>query len=386
VQANVIDLLERRKMSESRNAWIALNLLADLKPALRARMVESCDGPLGIWSEGRDKLRSVPGLRIDILNKIGRFDWKRSVLIELERAQEAGFTVLTPADASYPPKLLEIPDPPPALYVRGSLRSADEKAVAVVGSRNASSYGLECARRFGADLTTYGLTVVSGLAMGADAAAHEGALEAGGRTIAVLGSGVDVPYPRRNRRLLERIAEQGAVVSEFPLGTQPMAHHFPQRNRVIAGLCLGTLVVEATARSGSLITAREALDYGRDVFAVPGRVTAERSVGTNVLIRNQQALLVLRASDVVEALRRPGLELPDPAGANPPPPPELPAEEAAVLACIDADHPVGMDSLAGASDLPMSALLDTLLSLEMRHLIRTLPGGRYIRRGPGGGA
>ncbi len=220
-------------MSESRDAWIALNLLTDLWPALRARLVEACDGPEGVLNGGRDRLRSVPGLRTDIINKIDMFDWKSSVCIELERARERGFSVLTPADPSYPAKLLEIHDPPPALYVHGELLPADDRAIAVVGSRRASFYGLECAREFGRDLAAQGLTVVSGLALGADAAAHQGALEAGGRTLAVLGSGLDVPYPRRNRKLLEQVAQHGAVLSEFPLGTPPLPHHFPQRNRVI---------------------------------------------------------------------------------------------------------------------------------------------------------
>ncbi len=370
-------------MSESRDAWIALNLLTDLWPALRARLVEACDGPVGVLNGGRDRLRSVPGLRTDIITKIDMFDWKSSVRIELERVREHGFTVLTPADPSYPAKLLEIHDPPPALYVQGELVPADDRAVAVVGSRRASFYGLECAREFGRDLAAQGLTVVSGLALGADAAAHQGALEAGGRTLAVLGSGLDVPYPRHNRKLLEQVAEHGAVLSEFPLGTPPLPHHFPQRNRVIAGLSLGTVVVEATARSGSLVTARLSVENNREVFAVPGRITSERSVGTNYLIRAGHARLVQRPADVLEELPRPAAGLEAPPLPDPPAPPALPEQEAAVLSCIGSDEPVPVDALAAASRMEMGSLLDALLSLEMRRLITVLPGGRYVRRGPG---
>lgn len=370
-------------MSESRDAWIALNLLTDLWPALRARLVEACGGPEGVLNGGRDRLRSVPGLRTDIINKIDMFDWKSSVCIELERAREHGFTVLTPADPSYPAKLLEIHDPPPALYVYGELLPADDRAIAVVGSRRASFYGLECAREFGRDLAAQGLTVVSGLALGADAAAHQGALEAGGRTLAVLGSGLDVLYPRRNRKLLEQVAEHGAVLSEFPLGTRPLPHHFPQRNRVIAGLSLGTVVVEATARSGSLVTARLSVEYHREVFAIPGRITSERSMGTNYLIRAGHARLVQRAADVLEELPRPAAGIEAPPLSDPPDPPALPEQEATVLSCIGTDEPVPVDALAGASRMEMGSLLDALLSLEMRRLITVLPGARYLRRGPG---
>jgi len=371
-------------MSESREAWIGLNLLTDLWPALRVRLVEACDGPVGVLNGGRDRLRSVPGLRTDIITKINNYDWRSSAGAELERARERGFTILTPADPSYPPKLLEIHDPPPALYVQGELLPADNRAVAIVGSRRASFYGLECARDFGRDLAAQGLTVVSGLALGADAAAHQGALDAGGRTLAVLGSGLDVPYPRRNRKLHEQVAAQGAVLSEFPLGTQPLPHHFPQRNRVIAGLALGTVVVEATARSGSLVTARLSVELNREVFAIPGRITSERSVGTNFLIRAGHARLVQRAADVLEELPRPETGKMVPPPPDPPAPPALPEKEAAVLSCIGADEPVPVDALAGASQMEMGSLLDALLSLEMRRLITVLPGGRYLRRGPGG--
>jgi DNA processing protein len=368
-------------MNETRAAWIALNLVPGLSPATRTRLLEACGGPVGVMTG----TRSVPGLPTDIINNIGRLDWKTSVYKELERAREQGIGVVTPVDPSYPPKLLEIHDPPPALYVLGALQPGDVHAVAVVGSRRASFYGLECAREFGHDLALAGITVVSGMAIGADSAAHRGALEAGGRTLAVLGSGLDVPYPRRNRKLMRQVADgHGAVLSEFPLGTPPLPYHFPRRNRVIAGLALGTVVVEASAGSGSLITAQQAVDEGREVFALPDRITAERSVGTNHLIRAGHARLVQRPADVLEEL--PGI--PDQFRPRPVevPAPDLPEDEAAVLACLGGDDPVAVDVLAGASEMEMGTLLNALLSLEMRRLVRSLPGGRYVRMGRGGSA
>ena len=372
-------------MDENREAWIALNLLPDLSPTARARLVEVCGGPAGIFAGGRDQLATVSGLRRPIITKIASFNWKSSVCRELELCREAGFEILTPADPGYPGNLGRIYDPPPALYLRGSLEPRDERAVAVVGSRRPSVYGLEAAREFGRGLARRGATVVSGLAIGADSAAHRGALEMGGRTLAVLGSGVDVPYPRRNRRLLEEVAQQGAVLSEFPLGTEPMPWNFPRRNRVIAGLALGTVVVEASARSGSLVTAREALDAGREVFAVPGRVTSELSVGTNYLIRAGHARLVMRADDVLEELPGdfPDPEAPEEVGEGGGP--ALPREEAAILARLPTEDPVHVDSLAGSCGMAVGPLMDALLSLEMRRLVRAAPGGRYVRVRPGSG-
>ncbi len=371
-------------MNETREAWIALNLLPEISPTVRARLVEACGSPLGVLGSSRAALRNVRGVRTDIIDKLADFDWKSSVSRELEKVHELGIQVITPADAGYPAKLLEIYDPPPALYVRGSFAAADERAVAIVGSRRATHYGLEAAREFGRDLAAQGVTVVSGLALGADAAAHRGALEAGGRTLAVLGSSLDRPYPRRNLELLEEVVQSGAVISEFPLGTDPLPFHFPRRNRVIAGLALGTVVVEASARSGSLVTARMALEAGREVFAVPGRITSDRSLGTNFLIRAGHARLVQCAADVLEELpgqtrRNPAEPEERPEAA---PPPGLPEDEAALLARIDREDPVPVDTLVEASKLELGAVLNALLSLEMRRLIRSVPGGRYIRLGP----
>ena len=211
--------------------------------------------------------------------------------VEIERASKLGVEVLTLEDDRYPHALRFIFDPPPLLYVRGRLERADLEAIAIVGSRDASPYGLSTAERLGRELAAEGVTVVSGLAIGIDAAAHRGALAAGGRTIAVLGSGIDRIYPLRHTRLAAEIAESGAVVSELPFGTPPLAHHFPLRNRIVCGLSLGVVVVEATEKSGSLITARLALEQGRSVLAVPGEAGLDRTRGVHRLIRRGATLV-----------------------------------------------------------------------------------------------
>jgi DNA processing protein len=365
-------------MDESRGAWIALNLLAGLRPAHRRRLVEVCGGPGAVFTAPPHRLMQArPPERA--LEKIASFDPKSSVERELERASERGFSIVTPADGSYPSHLRNLPDPPCALYVQGRLEPSDDLAVAVVGSRKASAYGLEAATILAHDLAVRGVTVVSGLAIGADSAAHRAALEGGGRTLAVLGSGLDRPYPLRNRRLIEAIAGNGAVLSEYPLGTDPQPWHFPQRNRVIAGLALGTVVIEASALSGSLGTAREALESGREVFAVPGRIFSERSVGSNTLIRAGHARLVQRAADVIEELPEPWRSQVAPDPDAPAAPKDLPEEEARVLAQLEPAEPVHVDDLARSVDMDLGSLLNALLSLEMRRLVQTAPGGRYLR-------
>ena len=229
---------------------------------------------------------------------LARFDWRQAARTQAEAAARCGARLVLVGDAEYPASLRAVDLPPPFLLVRGQLSREDGLAVAIVGSRRGSAYGLRVAERLGADLGARGVTVVSGLARGVDTAAHRGTLGAGGRTVAVLGSGVDVVYPPENRRLAAEITAAGAVVSQFPMGTAPLPHHFPARNRVIAGLTLGTVVVEAADRSGALITARLAGELGREVYAVPGNVSSPGSQGTNGLIQDG-AKLVQTWEDVV---------------------------------------------------------------------------------------
>jgi DNA processing protein len=282
----------------------------------------------------------------------------------------------------YPEILLEIADPPLVLYARGSVATLDLPAIAIVGTRHPSFYGLQMAEGLAADLAERGIAVASGLARGIDGAAHRGCLASGGRTLAVLGSGIDVIYPREHRRLAEEIARAGLVLSEYPPGTPPAPRNFPVRNRIISGLALGTLVVEAREASGSLITARAALEQNREVFALPGNVTSPASVGPNFLIK-EGAKLVQSWRDIVEELPRPVRErIADaerPAGTQPPRGQPLGAEEAAVLERLAADRATQFDELVGAGRLAIVELSKVLLELELRGLVRALPGGLYLK-------
>src|SRR2546428_12334716 len=307
----------------------------------------------------------------------------RSFANEIASLQATGTSVRTLGDADYPQALRWIPEPPPVLYAWGTLRHEDSLAVAVVGSRKPSPYGQLAAQRLSAALAQYGFTVVSGLARGVDSLAHQGALQAGGRTIAVLGSGINVVYPPEHRRFYAAISAQGAVVSEFPFDTKPDRWNFPRRNRIISGLTLGTLVVEASDQSGSLHTARHALEQGREVFAVPGRIDAPSSRGTNNLIK-RGAKLVEGIDDILEefpeavrlAMRQRG-PAPAPTEAAPMPT-DLTPEEARVLGLVPPEE-THIEAIIHASQLPAQAVASILLTLELRGLVRQFPGKLFVR-------
>lgn len=289
--------------------------------------------------------------------------------------------VLSLGDADYPPLLLNAADPPTLLYLQGRrMALLNAASLAIVGSRHASQQGLDNARAFAAHLSAGGLAVVSGLALGIDGAAHEGALEGVGGTIAVVGTGLDQVYPRRHQALAQRIAEAGLIVSEYPLGTPPLAAHFPKRNRLIAGLSLGTLVVEAAVQSGSLITARLAMESGREVFAIPGSIHAPQSRGCHRLIQ-QGAKLVETADDVLQELRwtPAASHAPAPTTAGDAPPPPEPEAPDALLALLGHD-PVTLDALVARSGWPASLLSIKLLDLELAGRVARLPGGLFQRR------
>jgi len=299
-----------------------------------------------------------------------------------ERMARQGYRLLVLGEADYPPLLAAIPDPPIALTVRGELLREDALGISIVGSRRATPYGRDTARRLSMDLASFGLTIVSGLARGIDAAGHEGALEASGRTLAVLGSGLDDLYPSEHRKLAERVAERGAVVSEFDLDEPPHARNFPRRNRIITGLTLGTLVVEAAAKSGSLISARLALDQNREVFAVPGPVGSPGSEGVHALLRDG-ARLVTRAEDVLEELReevREALKHRATARrvrATQP----LDAEEQALVALLLSRHDaLDLDLILDELSLPIDRALAALARLEVAGRVTRLPGGLYHAR------
>jgi DNA processing protein len=288
-----------------------------------------------------------------------------------------GEMIVNPGDERYPALLAAAPSPP-RLYVRGSLEPGDALAVAIVGSRRATPYGLDVAEMLAADLAARGVTIVSGLARGIDTAAHRGALAAGGRTLAVLGNGVDVIYPPENRELTAAVERQGALISQFPGGTTPQPYHFPLRNRTIAGLALGVVVVEASERSGALITASLAADLGREVFAIPGRLTSDQSRGVHGLLRDG-AILVRDWADVVQelpepwrcAVRAPGTE--SMGTARP-----LTGAEAAVLAALKADEPLQIEELTALVALTPGRLASTLTSLELEGRVRQLEGQRWM--------
>ena len=347
-------------------AWIELSLVPGLG-ASRFRSLLSAFGlPGQVLKASRTQLcRVVPeALAASIL--------ERNRGPEIDKAirwtEAPGHSVLTLADTAYPRQLLEIPDPPPLLYVAGNVKLLSSPALAVVGSRNATPQGLKNAHAFARVLSDANMTIVSGLALGVDGAAHRGALEGRGSTIAVLGTGIDVSYPRRNGPLADEIASRGALVSEFPLGTQAHAGNFPRRNRLISGLARGCLVVEAAVDSGSLITARLAADQGREVFAIPGSIHSPLSKGCHALIK-QGAKLVESARDVLEEL---GVSAPAADG------PQAPGADQGLLEKMGFD-PCDIDELIGRSGLPVDVISATLLKLELDGKISCLPGGLYQR-------
>lgn len=280
--------------------WLTLKSVPGIGNLLFRRLIDHFGTPEKVLAASRDQLGRVEGITSRTANAIHRHRTPDDVYREIDAISRSRFRILTQHDQAYPKLLLHIPDPPPVLYLYGSLdRSACH--MAVVGSRMATSYGRAATRRLCAQLVDHGMVITSGMARGIDTCAHKGALGAGGRTVAVLGSGLNRIYPPENRGLFERIAENGAVLSEFTLNAEPEARHFPQRNRIISGMSLGTVVVEAARRSGSLITARLAAEQGREVFAVPGSIQAPTARGTHHLIQ-QGAKLAQSAADIVEEL------------------------------------------------------------------------------------
>ena len=277
-------------------------------------------------------------------------------------------------DADYPKRLRQISDPPPYLFIKGSLTEADELAFALVGSRQATDYGKSITQKIASELVAKGITIVSGLATGIDSYAHKAALEAGGRTVAVLGCGLDIIYPSENKILAKKIEAQGALVSEFLFGTEPIAENFPKRNRIISGLSLGVIVVEAPAKSGALLTAQYALEQNREVFAVPGNLGKKTSEGANNLIK-QGAKLVTKGEDILEELN---LATAVTAKEFKKQLPELAEQEKAIYQVLSAE-PIHIDKLAQESNLSISETLTGLLNLELKGLVRQRSGKLFVR-------
>jgi len=394
-----------------RARFILLNLIPDVGSLRMRRLLDAFGDLERVWAASVRDLQQVEGIGPRLAEHIaaGRHD---TALLERElaRAERARVRLVTLDDAEYPAALRTISDPPLVLYVRGTLTPADEVAVGIVGARRASLYGLQTAERLGYELALRGVTVVSGLARGIDGASHRGALKAPGRTIAVLGSGLSCLYPSEHEALAEQVAGQGALVSEYPMEMQPLPHNFPRRNRLISGLSLGVVIVEAGPRSGALITADCALEQGREVFAVPGPITTVTSQGTHQLLK-QGARLVTSVEDIVEELRltptpmrpsalalrleprppsmslgtgRPGALAQDsaPRGSTTEPlaVTSLPERERRVLTCLSDEEPKDIDAVAGHSGLESAEASSLLLQLELKQLVRQLPGKQFLRR------
>jgi DNA processing protein len=338
-------------------------------------------GSAGEVLEARESaLREVPGVGSKLAEKIARASKEVDAEAELALCRKMGVSVLRADEEGYPPSLAEIPDPPSLLYIRGKIEPADQIAIALVGSRKCTSYGLRIAEKLATSLARVGLTVVSGLARGIDAAAHRGALNGGGRTLAVLANGLSEIYPPEHEELARDVAASGAIISESPMRQGPLAGLFPQRNRIISGLSLGVVVVEATPRSGSLSTAKHATEQNREVFAVPGPVDSLSSRGCHDLIRDG-ARLVETVDDILDELGPLVREVkakPEEPGIRHPAELSLTDQERTLLGRLD-DHPVSVDELIAGSGLTASQVMATLSVLEMRRLVRRQPGPRFVR-------
>jgi DNA processing protein len=376
-------------VTETVSFWLALTRIDGLGIRGCHRLIEHFGSPQAAYMASLTELESC-GVPARVAQAIFMQSRLKEAEREVEEIAKADCELVAYDSDDYPPQLKQIPDAPLVLYLRGDAKVLSEYAVSIVGSRRPSAYGSSVAHRLAYDLAGRHLTIVSGLARGIDSAAHRGALEAKGRTIAVLGSGIDVIYPRENKKLADEICKSGAVISEFPRGTGPHPENFPIRNRIISGLSLGVLVVEAAEYSGSLITARMALEQNREVFAVPGNITTAQSFGPNHLIK-QGAKLVDQWMDVVEEfspevrsrIQPPmevlqgellGVESGAPFGASLAPDPK------AVLETLRLDQTSFVDDVVTGAGIPHPRVLAALLELEMSGLVRQLPGKNFIRK------
>jgi len=370
--------------------WIALNMTPGVGPRIATNLLEHFGSPSAVFHARRTELESIR-LKPDTIESIIRKEFAERAEGELERVKKIGGDILILDDGSYPSLLREIADPPITLYVRGDWQAClEQPCVAVIGSRQCSTYGENASQMIARDLASRGVTIVSGLARGIDSAAHKGALQGKGRTVAVLGTGIDGIYPKENSSVVREILDSGGcLVSQFPLGTPPLKDNFPYRNRIISGLSLGVLIVEASERSGSLITARLAMEQNREVMAVPGNITSSNSYGTNYLIK-AGAKLVQQWQDVVAELpseiaarilppkideKRNGNSQQQeliPAGLN--------ENERKIWSLMNADEAIHIDALLEESGLSFGDLNSVLVGLDIKDLIRVLPGKHYAKR------
>ncbi|MDI6727433.1 MAG: DNA-processing protein DprA [Thermodesulfovibrionales bacterium] len=362
--------------------WLALTLIKDIGPVTAKRLLSAFRTPKRVFEASPNELKDVEGINGSKINGISEFNSWDKVEKEINEINGHNVRIIRYTDEEYPESLRHIDDSPVILYVRGSFIKKDKYAVAIVGSRNMTPYGKKVTETIASELALCGITIVSGMARGIDATSHKSALKANGRSIAVLGSGLDNPYPPENKGLFNELSEKGCVISEFPMGTPPNKENFPQRNRLISGLSLGVLVVEAAARSGSLITAGCALDQGKDVFAVPGSITSANSEGTHELIK-KGAKLVQKAEDILEdiaphlkglrgsanglseenlSVNLNGLEIND--------------EEKAICNLLGSE-PKHIDIISREAEMHAGRALGILLGLEIKGIVKQSEGKRF---------
>jgi DNA processing protein len=355
--------------------WVGLSSIPGVGRTTFKKLVRHFSSPQLALGAARVDLQSVEGLPRKVIESLCSFSWRERAENELKKAAESGISIITLDSAAYPACLRNTPDPPLYLYVKGALSPEDEHSVAIVGTRNPTHYGMTVTNRISSELSSSGVTIVSGMARGIDTQAHRGALAARGRTIAVLGCGIDVVYPPENRDLMERISRSGAVITENAFGTKPEAGYFPARNRIISGLALGTVIVEASEDSGSLITSRYTLEQGRKLFAVPGNIGTPTSRGTNSLIK-EGAILVEQPEDILT-----GLGMKCRLSASGPvqrPLPALTPEEETVLRFV-ANEAKHIDTIMNESHVAAGKLGGILINLELKGLAKQLPGKYFIR-------
>jgi DNA processing protein len=365
-------------MAEEVFYWLALSLTPGIGSTLMRRLLDRFNTPEAVFHAPMKELSKIEGLGEKVVQEIRKGPLEKVVERELSLLREVGGRVITLKDEEYPKRLKDIYDPPALLYVRGELKKEDEFAIAIVGSRKTTPYGRWFTEKVSQELARHGVTIVSGMARGIDSLAHWGAISGGGRTIAVLGCGVDVIYPSENRNLFAKMIDRGAILSEFPMGSPPEGGHFPRRNRIISGLSLGVVVVQASEKSGSLITAGYALEQGREVFAVPGNVGTESSRGTHRLIK-EGAKLVESSEDILEEIlpqwrgereTTPKVEIPRP---------DL-TEEEKVLYELLSETPLHIDVMIRESRMDPGKVSSLLLNLELKGMISQWPGKCFSRK------
>jgi len=365
-------------MAEEAFYWLALSLTPGVGSTLMRRLLDRFKTPEAVFHAPAKELLKIEGLGEKVAEEIRKGPLEKVVERELYLLREIGGRVITLKDEEYPKRLRDIYDPPALLYVRGELKKEDEFAVSIVGSRKTTPYGRWFTEKLSQELARYGMTIVSGMARGIDSLAHWGAISGGGRTIAVLGCGVDVIYPSENRNLFAKIIDHGAILSEFPIGSRPEGGHFPRRNRIISGLSIGVVVVQASEKSGSLITAGYALEQGREVFAVPGNVGTESSRGTHRLIK-EGAKLVESSEDILEEIlpqwKREGEATPKVEA----PRPDLTQEEK-ILYELLGETPLHIDVMIRESRLDPGKVSSLLLNLELKGLVSQWPGKCFSRK------